>query len=271
MGALARELPVIKKPPMLTRLWKYGVPPPYYANQNNPAAVVLHIAAGWRSTAEQWAANAHFGASWHYFVCLDGTILYQLQHEHGGYHAGISQFRQDGRMNPPPTWTLWRGWNANVNNYTLGIEHEGFGPFTPQQAEASRWLCKWLAQELSIPYERDWFPSHAEIALIDRPNDYGIRLDREAHYRFMFEEEEDQLKDSERTFLRIAGGDFRTADITYNALDARGFFDTLNVSDGHVGVVGDGENDVNDAILRRMRFLWLATSDRADEAYEVIQ
>lgn len=259
---------MIAKPPMLERPWQWGVLPPYYANLNRAKAVVLHIAAGWRRTAEQWAADAHFGASWHYFVSLDGTILHQLGHEHGGYQAGIAHVEDSGRVNPAPTWPLWRGWNSNVNLYTLGIEHEGFGPFTPEQAEASRWLCQWLAQELGIPYDRDHFPSHADIALIDRPNDFGIRLDREAHYRFMFEEE-DELKPSERGLMLVASGDFNNMTIAYTALDSRGFFKTLNEQDGSAAPI-DGENDLNDAIVRRFRLQWLALSDAADAAWAVI-
>lgn len=260
---------MIAKPPMLTRLWQWTGGAPYYASLNNPIAVVLHIAVGWRSTAEMWARSGYTGASWHYFVCLDGTILWQLPHEHGGFQAGILQYRSAGVPNPKPTWPLWRGWGSNVNLYTIGIEHEGFGPFTPEQAAASRWLCKWLAQELQIPYVRERFPAHADIALIDRPNDYGIRFDREAHYRFMFEEEEDELKASERGLLLVASGDFNNMTIAYTALDARGFFKHLNEQDGIAAPI-DGKDDLNDAIVRRFRIQWLALSDAADAAWAFI-
>ena len=261
---------MIAKPPMLERLWAWNpAAPPYFANANKPIAVVLHIAAGWRRTAEEWAAAAHFGASWHYFVCLDGTILHQLGHEHGAYQAGIGPGRDGGGSNPAPTWPLWKGWNGpNVNNYTLGIEHEGFGPFTPEQAASSRHLCRWLAQDLDFPYDRDHFPAHADIALIDRPNDFGIRFDREAHYRFMFQEE-DELKASERGLLLVASGDFNNMTIAYTALDARGFFKALNEADGPAAPI-DGKDDLNDAIVRRFRLQWLALSDAADAAFEVL-
>lgn len=258
----------VAKPPMVEALWQWGPLPPYYANLNNPIAVVLHIAAGWRRIAEDWAARGYSSASWHYFICLDGTILRQLGHEHGGYHAGISQVRDSGALNPEPAWPLWRGWNSNINLYTLGIEHEGFGPFTEAQRKASIWLCKWLAQELGFPYSRAHFPAHADIALIDRPNDFGIRLDREAHYRFMFEEE-DEMKPSERLLLLRASGDFATMETTYAALDARGFFKALNDAEGQVAAL-DGVNDLNDALVRRFRLQWLALSDAADAAAAVL-
>ncbi len=261
---------MIDKPPMLERLWAWNpAAPPYFAGANRPTAVVLHIAAGWRSTAEAWASAGHYGASWHYFVCLDGTILHQLDHQHGAYQAGIGQVRDGGGLNPAPTWPLWRGWNGpNVNNYTIGVEHEGFGPFTPEQAAASRWLCQWLAQELGFPYDRDHFPAHADIALIDRANDFGIRFDREAHYRFMFQED-DELKASERFLLLRASGDFATMETTYAALDARGFFKALNDAEGPVAAL-DGDNDLNDSLVRRFRLQWLALSDAADKAMEVL-
>lgn len=259
------------KPPMLERLWRYDpADPPYFRNMNRPVAVVLHIAAGWRSTAEAWAARGYPGASWHYFVCLDGTILHQLDHQHGGYHAGIGNIRPNGTPNPKPTWPLWRGWGVNVNHYTIGIEHEGFGPFTELQARASRDLCRWLAFYEGFPYDREHFPAHADIALIDRANDFGIPFDREAHYRFMFEEQEpDEMKPSERGLLLLASGDFNNMTVAYTALDAKGFFRTLNDADGPAAPI-DGKDDLNDAIVRRFRLQWLALSDAADAAWALL-
>lgn len=168
--------------------WRYESPqgPTYFKDGNQPIAVVLHIAQGYASTARQWAITGHYGASWHYTVCKDGTVLQHLLHKHGGYHAGIPATA------PTPTWPLWRGYGQNVNTYTIGIEHEGFSGdgFPEAQAVASRDLCRWLAGELGIPYDRDHFPPHADIDLINRPNDFGPPAYREEHYRFMFEEEE---------------------------------------------------------------------------------
>lgn len=182
--------------------WKYESPsgPTYYKGLNAPTAVILHIAAGWESTIRDWATSGHYGASWHYTVCRDGRVLCHLALTDGGYQAGIARERRDagGRVfgyNPEPTWPLWRGWGENVNAYSVGVEHEGVSgePFTAAQAEASRKLCRWLATELGIPYDRDHFPPHADIALIDRPNDFNTAALREAHYQFMFEEEGDEM------------------------------------------------------------------------------
>ena len=170
-------------------MWEYrdaAGNPTYFKGMNRPEAVVLHISQGHASTARAWAAQGHYGASWHYFVCLDGKVLQQLEHEDGGYHAGIAS-----PPAPTPTWALWRGSTQNINTYTIGIEQEGFSGdgFPEAQRLASRDLCRWLASELGFPYDRDHFPPHADIDLVNRPNDFGPPEYREEHYRFMFEEE----------------------------------------------------------------------------------
>jgi hypothetical protein len=155
--------------------------PAYYAGRNHPAAVVLHVMAGYASTARRWAIEGHFGASWHYTIGRDG-------HADGGYHAGISSAKARAH---PPQWPLWRGARENINLYTVGIEHEGFPgeQFPPAQLAASRDLCRWLATDQSIPFDRDHFPPHAAIDILDRPNDFNTPVLREQYYRYLFEEE----------------------------------------------------------------------------------
>lgn len=169
--------------------WKYVSPsgvPNYYRGSNQPTAVVLHIMVGYVATALEWAEAGHNGASWHYTVARDGTVYQHLQHSDGGWQAGITATA------PKPTWPLWRGNGVNVNNYTLGIEHEGFPgePFTALQAEASRELCRSLAKELGIPLDHDHFPAHAEIDVVNRVNDFNTPELRAAHYAYLFEEED---------------------------------------------------------------------------------
>ena len=169
--------------------WKWNEnDPAFYYDGNTPEAVVLHVAEGWATTIRTWARDGYSGASWHYTVCRDGQVLQHLDHNHGGYHAGIAPFRRDGTPNPQPTWKRWKGWGVNVNRYTIGVEHEGFTgtPMPSQQAAASKALCKWLAAELGIPFERERFPAHADIALIDRANDFNSPQLREEHYAFLF-------------------------------------------------------------------------------------
>jgi len=162
--------------------------PTCYAGLNKPAAIVLHIMAGYASTARRWAVEGHFGASWHYTVARDGHVMQHLEHRDGGYHAGIAASQAAAA---PPRWQLWRGPDDNVNHYTLGIEHEGFPgePFPPAQAAASRGLCRWLSRELRIPLDRAHFPAHADIDIQNRPNDFNTPALREQFYAYLFEEE----------------------------------------------------------------------------------
>jgi hypothetical protein len=193
--------------------WKYLSPDGqacYFQGQCRPEAAVLHIQAGYAHTAIEWAAAGHYGASWHYTVARDGTVFQHLAHEDGGYQAGIPLDY------PRPTWKGYRP-GPNINCYTIGIEHEGFPgePFTQAQAESSRTLCKWLAQECGFPYDRDHFPPHADIDLINRPNDFNTPPLREEHYKFMFEEDDDmtpQEREDLKNLVAIMGGSAKLKD-----------------------------------------------------------
>ncbi len=160
--------------------------PTYYVGLNKPAAVVLHRQQGWISTARRWAAEGHYGASWHYTVGLDGTILQHLGHTHGGYHAGIPDTAK------APTWPLWRGHGQNVNHSTIGVECEGFAAeeWPIAQLESLRWLCRKLSVDLGIPYDRGHFPAHAEIDVVNRVNDFDTPERRHIVYDYLFAEAE---------------------------------------------------------------------------------
>lgn len=183
--------------------WKYRSPdgiPTYYKGLNKPEAVVLHIMAGWATTARQWATEGHYGASWHFTVSRDGSVMQHLELSDGGYHAGITV--EQGR-NTPPIWPLWKGATVNVNHYTIGIEHEGFHnePWPQVQREASRALTNWLAGELAIPKPGSdpmvagalgpgdryllHYPPHAAIDRINRPNDFAPIAQRAEFYNWL--------------------------------------------------------------------------------------
>lgn len=169
--------------------WKYVSPAgeaTYFKGENRPVAVVLHRMQGWATTAHQWALSGHYGASWHYTVSLAGDIMQHLRHEDGGYHAGI------GPNAKTPTWPLWRGHGQNVNTYTIGIECEGFegGDWPAAQLESLRWLCRKLSDELGIPYDREHFPAHAEIDVVNRVNDFDRPERRHIVYDYLFAEAE---------------------------------------------------------------------------------
>ncbi|MEO9254924.1 MAG: peptidoglycan recognition family protein [Tepidiformaceae bacterium] len=161
----------------------------YWPGINAPTAVVLHVMQGYATTAREWANDGHYGASWHFTIGRDGSVMQHLGIGDSGYHAGILPGA------PKPTWPLWRGDGQNVNWYTVGVEHEGFEgtPFTEEQTVASIALCKWLAGLLPIPFDRDHFPPHADIDVVNRVNDFNTPALREAHYARLFAPEEEDM------------------------------------------------------------------------------
>jgi len=152
--------------------------PTCWPGENEPAAAVLHVMAGYAHTARDWATAGHVGASWHFTVARDGSAMQHLELSDAGWHAGIPTDA------PTPPWTLWRGPGQNVNRYTIGIEHEGFPgqPFTAAQTATSIALCRWLATTLGFPSDRAHFPAHSDIDIINRPNDFNTPPLREQHY-----------------------------------------------------------------------------------------
>ena len=185
--------------------WKYVSPAgeaTYFKGENRPTAVVLHRMQGWATTAHQWALSGHYGASWHYTVGLDGTILQHLGHTHGGYHAGIPDTA------PDPTWPLWRGHSQNVNHNTIGVECEGFAAeeWPIAQLESLRWLCRKLSVDLGIPYDREHFPAHAEIDVVNRVNDFDTPERRHIVYDYLFEEEEEMADPRLDAVVAALGG-----------------------------------------------------------------
>lgn len=194
------SLAELRYPEAIWAPWAYNPrDPSYYKDGCRPTDAVLHVMQGWVPTVLSWAKSGYTGASWHFSVGRDGTVYQHLRLVDGGYHAGIARARDDGTLNPPPRWSRWQGWGVNVNWYTIGIEHEGFAgaPFTEAQTEASIRLCRWLSEEIFIPYDREHFTSHSEIALIDRVNDFNTPVLREEHYQRMFAEEEQPMTPEE--------------------------------------------------------------------------
>lgn len=159
----------------------------FWAGENEPTAVVLHIMAGWAATAREWAGEGHNGASWHFTVDREGHVMQHLELTDAGWHAGISP---DQTATHPPVWPLWRGDGINVNRYTVGVEHEGFPgtQFTPAQQAASKALCEWLAAQLEIPFDENYFPPHAAIDVVNRVDDFNTPPLRDAHYGYLFYE-----------------------------------------------------------------------------------
>ncbi len=169
----------------------------YYRGLNRPTAAVLHVMQGQMSTVLRWAAEGYPYGSWHFSIGRDGTVYQHLDFEDGGYHAGVLPTQAAIH---PPTWALWRGPSVNVNHHTLGVENEGFAgePFTKAQAASNRDLCRWLAAELVVPLDRDHFPPHAVIDVVNRVNDFNTPALREEHYRFLLQEDDVTREEADR-------------------------------------------------------------------------
>ena len=227
--------------------------PTYYKGACAPVAVVLHRSQGYYSTARQWAIEGHYGASWHYSIDHDGSIMQHLTHADGGYHAGIAATA------PTPTWSGWQGHGRNVNALTLGVEMMGFAgdPHTPEQLAALKWLCQKLAGDCGFAYARENFPAHAEIDVVNRVNDFNTPEIREEVYKYLFEEED--MTPSFRGLQAIAWGDYDRMNSCFTALANAGYA----VPDGNVG-------DLNEALVRRFTIAGLSVADNADAAYQVV-
>lgn len=208
----------------------------YYRGTNRPIAVVLHIMEGYQRTARQWAEQGHYGASWHFSVGRDGTVMQHLDFEDGGYHAGITATQA---ATNPPVWPLWKGPNVNVNTYTIGIEHEGFHnePWPTAQMIASRELCRWLAKELSIPLDVLHFPPHAVIDTVNRVNDFAPPSERAAIYRYLLEKEDQVTREEYDALVRdIWGSPERREELrTRGVLPIEGRLNNLESNDGPIG------------------------------------
>lgn len=123
-------------------------------------AIADHITAGSFAGAVAWLSNPASQASAHYVVSMMGEIVQLVADENRAWHAGIVN---------RPNWPLYDG--TNPNNYTIGIEHEGYdGTLTELQYQATLWLHKMLMQKHSIPADTNHIIGHYRIDSVNRPN-----------------------------------------------------------------------------------------------------
>ena len=123
-----------------------------------PAAVdeiVVHSTEGSFWGSVRWLQSEKSHASAHYVVSRSGKIV-QLVHDSDiAWHAG----------------------NWNVNERSIGIEHEGYadGPlgFTDAQYVASAKLAAWIARRAVMPIDRAHLIGHAEVPHPSKPGVVG--------------------------------------------------------------------------------------------------
>lgn len=82
---------------------------PNYGGLIKPEIIVLHHTAGANSLG--WLTNRESGVSAHFLISRDGTTYQLVRSNMKAFHAGVSTYY--GR--------------ENVNNFSIGIEHENWG------------------------------------------------------------------------------------------------------------------------------------------------
>jgi len=129
-------------------------------NGRNIIAIVDHITSGSFSGAVTWLCNPASQASAHHVVSRMGEIVQLVDESNRAWHAGIVK---------NPNWSLYDG--TNPNNYTIGIEHEGYdGTLTELQYQATLWLHKMLMAKYGIPADNNHIIGHYRIDSVNRPN-----------------------------------------------------------------------------------------------------
>ena len=123
-------------------------------------AVVIHIAEGLRQSVDSWFRSTKSQVSAHYLVCTDGSVHQYVAEDDRAWHAGRVV---------KPTWTGLltgpSGAYVNPNNYTIGIEHEGYGNdvWSDRMYRASAQLLGEVCTRHSVPLDRDHIVGHHEI------------------------------------------------------------------------------------------------------------
>lgn len=140
-----------------------AVPPSNYRkgrNCANPDVVVLHIAEGSKASVLATFQDPAVQKSSHFLVCRDGSVTQFV-------NTGSTAFCNGIVVNPISEVVLCR-LPANPNDYTVSIEHEGFGTqdITPEQYTTTVALVKYLHAKWNIPLDRSHIIAHREIEAI---------------------------------------------------------------------------------------------------------
>lgn len=138
-----------------------------------PRAVMSHIMQGSQKTMVRWAEErpSITPISAHFTIGKDGHIAQHVSIRQQAWHAG----RTDGT----PTWQLLPA-GGNPNNFTVGIEHEGFTgePWPEPQIAATLRVHRWVFEELKLVASPDTVIGHFMTAPLSRARDPGPRWPR---------------------------------------------------------------------------------------------
>jgi len=130
-------------------------------DQNQPIAVVHHIAEGYFSTLTDPGFWLSRGSSVHFAVAKDGRVAQLVAIDNAAWGNGRVQH---------PTWPLLTPTNPNL--YTVSIEHEGFtgDPWPIAQVDASIELTRWVCDVAGIDPSANTIIGHYRIDGVSRAN-----------------------------------------------------------------------------------------------------
>lgn len=121
--------------------------------------IVLHIMEGSlpKSGQYSWFNDPTAKASSHYGIRKDGRVIEWVAPEHTAWHAGL--------VRNPSAKIVKERKGINPNDYSIGIEHEGFASDTTPEAQvrASAELVADLCFHFGIPCDHDHVIGHREI------------------------------------------------------------------------------------------------------------
>lgn len=135
-------------------------------NGHKPIAIVNHITAGQFPGCLNWLTSPQAKASSTYLINRKGEI-YQLVKDEDTHWA-------NGGVNKP-NWSLLKQ-NINPNQYTISIEHEGYGihggdgKLTEEQYQATLFLHKQIIKKWNIPITKENIIGHFKIDSVNRQN-----------------------------------------------------------------------------------------------------
>jgi N-acetyl-anhydromuramyl-L-alanine amidase AmpD len=122
--------------------------------------VVLHTTVCCRDAAANRFATTNAGASAHYLVNLDGSYWHFLEEYYTAYHAG----------------------NYNVNQRSIGIEHEDCGNYNSPRPDvlytASAKLVRDICQYYGIAINRTNIRKHTEVSQLGTACPDSLDVDR---------------------------------------------------------------------------------------------
>jgi N-acetylmuramoyl-L-alanine amidase len=114
--------------------------------------IVWHATAGDRAdSAMEWMNSPHATASYHYLIDKDGTVYRFLHPDLVAYHAGVSQWPNNGTS---------IGMRGSLNSRTLGVsfanddgtdDNPDDDPLTKAQVESGLWLGRTLMSLYAVP------------------------------------------------------------------------------------------------------------------------